>query len=582
MAVTRSLFRVFAAVALGALAFGSARPAAAGLWQYSAVVESADCKEIHDHPRAYLWIPPNCKRVRAVIVAQHNLLEESILLDPQFRATLQKLGMAEVWIVPNIDYVFDFSKGSGEKFDDALGTLAAESGYREIATAPVVPMGHSAAASYPWNFAAWTPNRTLAVLSIHGDMPESNLTGSGRPNPDWGSRTIDGIPGLFVMGQYEWLDKRTQPGLDYVAKHPMTPLAMLSDIGHGHFDTSPEQIAFLCLFLRKAAEYRLPKNAPPDGPVPLKPVDPRQGWLVDRWEPSEGRVPSARLEPAGGQSPSAGTEPQAERKYPAAPYNVYSGDRGNAFWCFDREMAEATENYGKGRVLDPKRKIVYVQDGKVLEPKSGAAGVMPRPQLETDADGRTCHFSAYAVHGDVEPGTEWNDAEAASVGAVPLTPKVLCGPLAYVGGDTYRLEFDQSGFNSAYRSFNTFLSTMISPSEKDMAQSQPGGVFVARNTAGADNAITFPQAADVGDTRKPIKLNATASSGLPVAYYVDSGPAVIDGDVLKFTPIPPRSRFPVAVRVIAWQWGRSSVPQVKSADPIVMTFRIVREEARHK
>ena len=47
------------------------------------------------------------------MVAQHNLLEESILIDPQFRATLAKLGIAEVWIMPNISYPFDFSKGVG-------------------------------------------------------------------------------------------------------------------------------------------------------------------------------------------------------------------------------------------------------------------------------------------------------------------------------------------------------------------------------------------------------------------------------------------------------------------------------------
>ena len=552
-----------AILSLGLLTIGLVRPAFAGLWQYSATVDSVDNGEIHGHPRAYLWIPPRCKHIRAMVVAQHNLLEESILIDPQFRATLAKLDIAEVWIMPNISYPFDFSKGVGEKFDDTFKALAAESGYSEIATAPVVPMGHSAAASYPWNFAAWAPERTLAVLSIHGDTPETNMTGFGGKNPDWGDRNIDGIPGLFVMGQYEWIDGRTQPGLDYVAKHPMTPLAMLPDIGHGHFDTSSEQVAFLCLFLRKAAEYRLPKKSPVGGPTPLKPVDPQQGWLVDRWEPSEGRVPTARL------------EPQSGRKYPSAPYNAYKGDRANAFWCFDREMAEATEYYGKGRKLDPSRKIVYVQDGKVLGPKSGAAGGMPRPQLLMDPDGRTFHFAAYAVHGDVAPGTLWNDATAAAASAEPLTPKVLCGPLAHVAGDTYRLEFDQSGFNSPYRSFNAFLSTMIPTSEKAMAQSQPGGVFVTRNTEGVGNAITFPAIADVTDTRKPITLNATSSSGLPVAYYVDSGPAEIVGDTLKFTPIPPRSKFPVAVRIVAWQWGRSTAPQVKSADPVVMTFHVL-------
>jgi hypothetical protein len=550
--LAKSIGRGIAAVAFSAMILGPARPSFAGLWQYSITIDSVNNKEIHDHPRAYLWTPPKCRRVRAVVVAQHNLLEESILVDPKFRSTLAKLDMAEVWVMPNIDYVFDFDKGAGEAFDQAMRSLAAESGYRELANAPVVPLGHSAAASFPWNFAAWAPDRTLAVLSVHGDMPESNLTGSGRPNPNWGDRNIDGVPGLFAMGQYEWLDTRTQPGLDYVAKHPMTPVAMLPDIGHGHFDTSPSLVSFLSMFLTKAAEYRLPKNAPVDGPVTLTPIDPRQGWLVDRWEPGVGR------------------------KYSIARYAEYQGDRNNAFWCFDREMAEATENYGKGRVLNTEHKIIYVQDGKVLAETPGAAGVMPRPKLETDADGRTFHFSAYVVNGPIAPGTEWTDAEAASVGARQLSPRVLCGPVVKVDDNTYRLQFDQSGFNSPYRSFNTFITTVIPDDWKEMVRSEPAGVFVARNTTGADNVITFPAIGDITDMRHSIRLNATASSGLPVAYYVDSGPADVDGDLLRFTPIPPRSKYPLTVRVVAWQWGRSSTPAVKSADPVVVTFRILK------
>jgi len=523
----------------------------AARWQYAVPVDTVVSGETHDHPIAYLWIPPKCTQIRAVVVAQHNLLEESVLLNPRFRSVMERCNIAEVWVVPNIDYVFNFHKGAGEAFDVMMKALAEKSGYAELTTAPVVPLGHSAAASYPWNFAAWSPSRTLAIVSLHGDTPESHMTGSGQPNPDWGASTIDGIPGLFVMGQYEWIDKRTQPGLDYVAAHPSTPLAMLPDIGHGHFDTSEAQAEFLAMFIRKAAEARLPKHSPLAGPVPLKPVDPKQGWLVDRWEPAAGR------------------------RFPAAPYAAYTGDRTNAFWCFDQEMALATEDYGDGRVLRTDRSIIYVQDGQVLAPTGGAAGSMPRPKLEMDADGRTFHFAAFVVDGTVAPGTEWTHAEAKAVHAMELSPRVLCGPVTKTGKESYQLEFDQSGFKSAYRSYNVFISTMIPVSDQEMVHSQPAGIFVPHNTEGTDNTITFPPLPDVTD-RKPIVLNATASSGLPVAYYVDSGPAVVEGNTLKFTRIPPRSRFPVAVTVVAWQWGHATSPAVKSAEPVSMTFHIAR------
>jgi hypothetical protein len=59
--------------------------------------------------------------------------------------------------------------------------------------------------------------------------------------------------------------------------------------------------------------------------------------------------------------------------------------------------------------------------------------------------------------------------------------------------------------------------------------------------------------------------------------YVLSGPAELDGETLKFTPIPPRSRFPVKVTVVAWQWSRSIEPKRKTADPVERTFQIVNQ-----
>jgi hypothetical protein len=63
-----------------------------------------------------------------------------------------------------------------------------------------------------------------------------------------------------------------------------------------------------------------------------------------------------------------------------------------------------------------------------------------------------------------------------------------------------------------------------------------------------------------------------------VYYYVREGPAEVRGDTLVFTPIPPRSKFPVKVTVVAWQWGRSVEPKVQTAAPVEMTFSITRSQ----
>jgi len=261
--------------------------AGAAEWQWSVGVKSVISNETNDHPRAFLWIPPHCKQVRGVVVGQHNMIEEGILEHPQFRKTMSELGFAEIWVSPAFNMVFDFNNGAGEQFNDMMKALAAESGYTELEFAPIVPIGHSAAASYPWNFAAWNPGRTLAILSIHGDAPLTNLTGSGRPNPDWTGRTIDGIPGLLVIGEYEWWEDRVLPALNFRSTYPKSAVSLLVDAGYGHFDYSDALVTYLAQFIKKAAIYRLPAKPSIDQPVTLKPVDPLQGWLVDKWRKEE-------------------------------------------------------------------------------------------------------------------------------------------------------------------------------------------------------------------------------------------------------------------------------------------------------
>ncbi len=131
--------------------------------------------------------------------------------------------------------------------------LANQSGYEELKIAPLIPLGHSASATFPWNCAAWSPARTLAIISVHGDAPQTNHTGYGRPNIPWGDRNIDGVPGLMVMGEYEWGEERLAPALAFEASHPAAPITFLADAGHGHFDYSDDLISFLCMFIRKAA-----------------------------------------------------------------------------------------------------------------------------------------------------------------------------------------------------------------------------------------------------------------------------------------------------------------------------------------
>lgn len=516
---------------------------AAAPWQWSVEIKELISEETNAHPSAYLWIPENCKQVRAVIIGQHNMTEETIFEHPEFRKNMGKLGIAEIWITPGIDQRWDVTKGTQQIFETMMKNLSEISGYTELEFAPVIPIGHSAMATYPWNFAAWNPERTLAVLSIHGDSPRTHLAGYGRANLDWGTRTIEGIPSLMVMGEDEWWEDRLITSFDYRREYPNAPLSFLADAGHGHFDISDELIDYLSLFLKKTVEYRLPEHSSLDAPIQLIPVEAKNGWLADRWRKNE--------------------KPTAE----AASYDKYKGDKNHAFWYFDKEMADATEKYYANERGKTEQYIGFEQKGKLItfNPKSH---VRMSPSFQPEADGVTFHLKA--VYTDTLRN-EYSKEHSTH----PIRMSRICGPVEVVNDTTFTVRFYRMGLDNPKRTGGICLMASVKQDHKYRSAVQQVEIRIPyRNKEGISQRIIFPKLSDVKASVKKISLNGTADSGLPVYYYVKEGPAEIKGDKLVLTKIPPRAKFPVKVTVVAWQYGRSGEPKVQTAEAVEQSFYI--------
>lgn len=512
-------------------------------WQWSVEIKELISEETNAHPSAFLWIPENCKQVRAVIIGQHNMTEETIFEHPEFRKNMSKLGIAEIWITPGIDQRWDVTKGTQQIFETMMKNLSEISGYTELEFAPVIPVGHSAMATYPWNFAAWNPERTLAVLSIHGDSPKTHLTGYGRANLDWGTRSIEGIPSLMVMGEDEWWEDRLITSFDYRRERPNAPLSFLADAGHGHFDISDELIDYLSLFLKKAVQYRLPKHSPSDTPVQLIPVEAKNGWLADRWRKNE--MPTAE----------------------AASYDKYKGDKNHAFWYFDKEMADATEKYYANERGKTEQYIGFEQKGKLItfNPKSH---VRMSPSFQPEADGVTFHLKA--VYTDTLRN-EYSKEHSTH----PIRMSRICGPVEVVNDTTFTVRFYRMGLDNPKRTGGICLMASVKQDHKYRSAVQQVEIRIPyRNKEGIPQYITFPKLSDVKASVKEITLKGTSDSGLSVCYYVKEGPAEIKGDKLVLTKIPPRAKFPVKVTVVAWQYGRSGEPQVQTAEAVEQSFYI--------
>lgn len=514
------------------------------VWQWSVSLDNVVSDETKQHPLAFLWIPEDCKKVRAVVVGQHNMIEEGIFEHPIFRKQMEQLGIAIVWVSPKFSLTFDFNRGAGRDFNYMMKKLADSSGYDELKSVPVIPIGHSALASYPWNFAAWNPSRTLAVISVHGDSPLTKLTGSGQPNPDWSNRNIDDVPGLFIMGEYEWWEDRIQPGFDYVSNHSKTPITFFADAGHGHFDYSSELIEYISLFIKKAAAYRLPKASSTEGMVQLKPIDPASGWLMDRWRKDS--LPIAA----------------------AAPYNKYTGEREAASWVFDKEMADATERfYAAARGKQPQY-LGFIQEGEIVKPdKTHANYNLKFLPLNDGISFRLQSFFADSsrVKAAIKHAT------------TPITVDRICGPVKKIDDSTFQISFYRMGFNNPKRSNDIWLlaSNKGDNTYKSIVQ-QADLRFPLWNREGEKQQIIFPAIANQKNGSKAVKLAASSTANVPVSYYVLEGPAEVNRNGLVFKKIPPRAKYPLKITVVAWQYGRSMEPKLQSADPVIRTFYILK------
>lgn len=515
------------------------------VWQWAIPVRGVLSQENNLPPVAYLYIPPKTAKVRGIVVGQFNMLEQPILEHPKFRETLQKLNYAAVWLAPSL-YGSEFNFKDPAKsavMENLFRDLADRSGYAELATAPLIGIGHSAMANFPWELAAWKPERALAGISYDG-----TFASQAKLLDDNALKSLEGIPMLTRNGEYSWAEGNDN-GVKFRNRYPQLAVSMVCDPGSGHFDINDEVIEFLGLFLEKADRAR---NSD-DGH--LRKVEAASGWLVDRWRGNR--------------------EPRVK----AAPFALFQGKEG--IWAFDEEYAKALEAH-QARYRGRKVELLgYRQEGKVLEDRRTHAQIHPR--FRPEADGLT--FLLEAVFLDKVPqgrAERWSGKKAGSAIAhgddvqnIRIEP--ICGPVVRIDGKRMAVRFNRFGFTSSRRTGEIYMIAIYPGDDTYRRIVQQSVMMIPhRNDKGIAQRIDFPAVPDQKVGVKSVKLNAKANTGMPVEYYVEYGPAYLRDNELIFTEIPAGAKFPVEVSVVAYQYGNSGKPQLQSANPVNRKFRIVK------
>jgi hypothetical protein len=514
---------------------GLAQQVCAGEWQYSVPISGSDS-------RAWLWIPPTCKRVKGIVMAQQVILDKYALESPIMRKMAEENDLAFVLVNPMI-----WTPKTGNESLTFINELAQISGYHELAIAPILTLGHSGGAIWAWHAAYCYPERIVAAIGLHAAPIFA---------PEWSPKlTLDGVPVLSISGQYEtWdgphLSVETHwrwvrgHGIYFRSRYPNTLFTEVVEPGCSHFSFSDRLAELVAMYISKAFKYRVVENEYSYGQPVLRRIPVESGWLTD-------------------------TKFMTPNEYPSAPYQSYKGDKSLAFWAFDEEMAHAIENFGNEEKGKKAQWLTLLDKGKPV----------PNEWLETLSfepvgDGMTMKVAATFL--DKVPAKIKEGGAPVSHANGPIHFKLIGG---WEGGgeqlndSTFRIRF--SNFGQYRRADNLMLLAYQEGDGEHAYTEQPAQIkYPVKNSEGQAQQITFPQPSDVKKGAKQIILKASASSGLPVEYYVKYGPATLVGNVLTISPIPARSKYPVEICVGAYQWGRSIAPKVQSAAPVEKTFYI--------
>jgi len=498
----------------------------------------------HADARAFLWIPPKCEHVRGILLGQQVILEKRVCDDPLIRAACAKENLAIVLCYDTPLGYFDYSQGADKKLQQILDDLAVESGYSEISTAPLLPFGHSGNAIFAGTVGYWNPARTIGIITLHAAtiMP---------PAFDH-KATLDGIPLLAITGEYEMWGNTNQP-LDMHWRWLRGGLldlrgqftdALVSEIvqpGATHFSWDEPLAQHVALFIEKVAAARLPKDAALTNLNRLVQAD---GWLTD----------NALMTPS---------------RFAPAPYREFKGDPTLAFWHVDKELALATEHFEEQYKGKADQRVTLVQNGQPIK-----AAWMPTLKFEPEADGVSFKVAADFLKATPEGVLGAGQPLGHADGKIKF---YLIGGWAgggeQTGEDTFRIRFSNFGING--RACNLMLMAYQEGDRNYKYAEQPAQVvFPQKLTNGTPQKITFEKILDQPRDVKSVELHATSDAGLPVDFLIQQGPGEVRDGKLVFTEIPPRTKFPLKVTVIAWQYGHGGASPVRSAAPVEQTFLI--------
>ena len=517
---------------------------------------------------SYLWIPEHCQEIKGALLFFKNVCDESLTANPAIRSVCEAHGLAIVWVDSYIylyakDEKDDWKKKHGypsgaareyaEFVSSIFSSLAEKSGYTELSSIPWLPLAQSAQQPMLSFLLDGAPECCIAEIAVkdprYSSAPNANRTvpllnwkGTGS---SWDQGSDFKTNGSFFA---HWTDMSFySPFLQARAKASSWPASFVVEGWSSHFGASEAMVQYFAEYIAAAVEARLPDRCG----EPLKSINPSQGWVAGLPIPlkENGRTPFAPIrfdEATAAQKaePWFFTKSLAQKAYDIAAIN----------WSADTQcpaLLDESGNFYPHKYRDLQQFHVQLDEDGTFQLRGRLMDKLP---------------SSFKVDGN------------SPLRMTPGSPIIswLCGNAAPVGHDRWHIYLDRTStaFSTDHGVNNPWFIIYQPGDNHVRGVEQPFQVLFDVNQQGAVQKIDFGSIPDVTAGVKAIHLSAKASSGLPVHYYVVAGPATIEKNDLIFDSIPPRSKFPIPVTVVAWQWGSSTDPKFQTAPSVAQTFQI--------
>lgn len=270
-----------------------------------------------------LWLPPALTYVRGILICNSIAISGGLSKNPLIRAAAVSSGMA---VILDCDGTFTGPEAP-KRLQGYLTQFARQTNHPELDRIPLLTAGHSTGGIFARNVAYWDPDRVMGIVHINS----GNMHQMIRPEHD----TLAGVPFVAFNGEFEefgpegggkngiraeydaqtqWIMIREQI-LRRRRADPENLMSLVVTAGGGHGAWSPGDNRHCARFVLKCAQRRLPPPpADPTVQVRCVKVPAASGWLTD----------------ANIKNPT----------HSPAPFTEFKGDKGEAFWHFDEEMAK--------------------------------------------------------------------------------------------------------------------------------------------------------------------------------------------------------------------------------------------------